>query len=194
LLSDKHRQSPLTFTGRFRNNWGLGAGSYLLIIYDEKWFWGLVTRRGAKACKELGIEQQSFQAYHKNHINKVMAIAFTEFAFVDCIDNGGCAEKLALIRAQGKKVLAARMQRKSVKQPNGLRILGKSSAGREMCTISNVQFIIVKKPAYQVHTDHVSPTKSACNFGVGDLSSRLLSYCPLSIQIHQTFRWRLQYK
>jgi hypothetical protein len=51
----------------------------------------LVTRRGAKACKELGIEQQSFQAYHKNHVNKVMAIAFTAFAFVDCIDNGGCA-------------------------------------------------------------------------------------------------------
>jgi hypothetical protein len=112
LLSDKQRQSHLTFAGRFRNNWALGAGSYLLIImYDEKWFWGLVTRRGAKACKELGIEQQSFQAYHKNHINKVMAITFTASAFVDCIDNGGCAEKLALIRAQGKKV-AARMQKK----------------------------------------------------------------------------------
>jgi hypothetical protein len=38
--------------------------------------------------------------------------------FADFIDNGGCAEKFALIRAQGKKV-ASRMQRKSVKQSNG---------------------------------------------------------------------------
>jgi hypothetical protein len=42
-----------------------------------------------------------------------MAIAFTAFAFIDCIDNGGCAEKIALIRAQGKKV-AARQQKKAV--------------------------------------------------------------------------------
>jgi hypothetical protein len=34
-------------------------------------------------------------------------------AFVDCIENGGCAEKLAIIRAQGKKV-AARQQNKAV--------------------------------------------------------------------------------
>jgi hypothetical protein len=137
LLSDRQKQSHLTFAGHFRNNWGLGAGKYLLIMYDEKWFWGLVTRRGAKACKELGIEEKSFKAYHKNHINKVMAIAFTAFAFVDCIDNGGCAEKLAFIRAQGKKV-AARRQRKAVKDKDTGRITYSGDTVREKGEVYNV--------------------------------------------------------
>ena len=75
-------------------------------------------RRYAKACKELGIEQHNYSTYHKNHINKVMAIAFTAFAFVDTIENGGVAENLAFIRAIGKKV-ASKTQRRAVKQPNG---------------------------------------------------------------------------
>ena len=87
-------------------------------MYDKKWFWGLVTRRGAKCCEELGINQQSFKAYHKCHINKVMAIAFTAFAFEDSIDNGGVGEKLKLIRAQGKKV-ASKTQKKAVRQDDG---------------------------------------------------------------------------
>jgi hypothetical protein len=102
----------------FRNNWGLGSGKYLLVMYDEKWFWGLVTRRGAKCCHKLDINQQYFKAYHKSHINKVMGIAFTAMAFEDSLDNGGRAEKLAFIRAQGKKV-ASKTQRKSVRQPDG---------------------------------------------------------------------------
>jgi hypothetical protein len=59
----------LQFAHHFRNNWALGAGKYLVIMYDEKWFWGFVTRRGAKCCEELGINQQSFKAFHKCHIN-----------------------------------------------------------------------------------------------------------------------------
>ena len=118
LLSETQKKSHLEFAKRFRNNWGLGGGKTLLIMYDEKWFWGLVVRRGAKACSELGIDQQYFKAYHKNHINKVMAIAFTLFAFEDSIENGGVAEKLALIRAQGFKV-ADKTVRQSTRDENG---------------------------------------------------------------------------
>ena len=39
-----------------------------------------------------------------------MAIAFTLFAFADSMDNGGDAEKLALIRAQGYKVANKRVK------------------------------------------------------------------------------------
>jgi hypothetical protein len=120
LLSPDQKKKHLDFATHFRNNWGLGAGKYLLIMYDEKWFWGLVIRRGAKCCKELGIEQNCFSAYHKSHINKVMAIAFTAFAFEDCIENGGNAEKIAFIRAQGPKV-AAKVQRACVRQADGRR-------------------------------------------------------------------------
>jgi hypothetical protein len=118
LLSAPQKRSHLQFAHHFRNNWGLGGGKYLVIMYDEKWFWGLVTRRGAKCCDELGINQQSFKAYHKCHINKVMAIAFTAFALEDSMDNGGVGEKLKLIRAQGKKV-ASKTQRKAVRQLDG---------------------------------------------------------------------------
>jgi hypothetical protein len=82
------------------------------------WFWGLVTRRGAKCCEELGINQQSLKAYHKCQINKVMAIAFTAFAFEDSMDNGVVGEKLKLIRPLGKNV-ASRIQRKAVRQQDG---------------------------------------------------------------------------
>jgi hypothetical protein len=37
-------------------------------MYDEKWFWGLVIRRGAKACSDLGIHQQSFKAYLRSFV------------------------------------------------------------------------------------------------------------------------------
>ena len=117
-LSEKQKKEHATFAKHFRNNWGLGSGKYLLIMYDEKWFWGLVTRRGAKACKELGVDKLCFKAYHKCHINKVMGIAFTGHAFTDNIENGGSAEKIAFIRAKGKK-LAARNQRAAVRQANG---------------------------------------------------------------------------
>jgi hypothetical protein len=110
LLSESQKKTRLEFAKRFRNNWGLGGGKYVVIMYDEKWFWGLVIRRGAKACSDLGVDQQNFKAYHRNHINKVMAIAFTLFAFADSMDNGGDAEKLALIRAQGYKVADKRVK------------------------------------------------------------------------------------
>ena len=34
------------------------------------------------------------KAYHRNHINKVMGVAFIGFAFTDCMESGGEAIKL----------------------------------------------------------------------------------------------------
>ena len=82
------------FAKKFLNCWGLGRGKKLLIHYDEKWFWGLVLRRDAKACDSLGLEATVMKAYHRNHINKVMGIAFVGFAFTDCIESRGKAIKL----------------------------------------------------------------------------------------------------
>ena len=69
-------------------------------------------------CEELGIQPQTFSAYHKSHINKTMGIAFTGFAFEDCIENGGTAVKLDFVRAQGFKI-ADREQRAAVRNENG---------------------------------------------------------------------------
>ena len=105
----------LTFARKFRNNWGLGGGKFLLIMFDEKWFWGLVLRSYAKAVAEFGIDPKSFSAYHRNHINKCMAVALTAFAFIDSIENGGIAHKLGLYRAQAHKI-AKQMVREAVRQ------------------------------------------------------------------------------
>ena len=104
LLSDEQRKRHFDFANLFRSNWGLGAGKYLLIHYDEKWFWGLVQRRHAKACKELELDPVTFKAYHRNHVNKVMGVAVTAFAFEDSIENGGDALKLGFFRAQQYKI------------------------------------------------------------------------------------------
>ena len=56
--------------------------------------------------------------YHRNHINKTMAVAFTAFAFEDSIENGGRAHKLGFYRAQSKKV-AERQVRAAVRMDDG---------------------------------------------------------------------------
>ena len=67
-------------------------------MYDEKWFWGLVLRKGEKSCEDLGIDPVTFRAYHKSHVNKTMGMAFTAMAFEDCLENGETAVKLDFIR------------------------------------------------------------------------------------------------
>ena len=42
LLNAEQRMKHLACAKRILTNWGLGAGKYLWIHYDEKWFWGLV--------------------------------------------------------------------------------------------------------------------------------------------------------
>ena len=87
-----------------------------MIHYDEKWFWGMVTKSTARTFD--GLDQQTQQAYHKSHINKTMVVAFTAYAFKDCMDNGGDGIKLGLFRAQSYKV-AKRMVRQRVRQRDG---------------------------------------------------------------------------
>ena len=113
---------------RWRNIWhlrgnsetigGLGGGKFLLVMFDEKWFWGLVLRSYAKQVAELGIDPRSFSAYHQNHINKCMVVAVTALAFIDSIENGGIAFKLGLFRAQAHKI-ARQMVREAVRQADG---------------------------------------------------------------------------
>ena len=79
LLSHEQQHLHYNFAQRFCNNWGLGPGKYLLIMFDEKWFWGMVTRNTAKSFE--GIEKNTLSAYHKSHINKVMGVAFLELPF-----------------------------------------------------------------------------------------------------------------
>jgi len=64
----------------------------------------------AKICAELGIMRQQKSAYHRNHINKIMAICIAGFAFEDTPDNGGIGVKLGFTRAQAAKI-AKRTQR-----------------------------------------------------------------------------------
>ena len=76
----------------------------MLIHYNEKWFWGLLIRRQSKAYEELGLEQTSFKAYHRNYINKIMGIVFTAYVFTENIMNIGHAYKLRLFRSQSYRV------------------------------------------------------------------------------------------
>jgi hypothetical protein len=73
---------------------------------DEKWWFGLVARTFAKMCPELGIEQQSFSAHHKSHINKVMGHATVAYLFHDNPENGGKGFLIGLHRCQNYKVVA----------------------------------------------------------------------------------------
>jgi len=118
LLSPQQKAKHLEFARRFRSNWGLGGGKYLLIMFDEKWFWGLVLRNYAKRIASEGVGHHNFAAYHRNHINKTMAVALTAFAFEDSIENGGRAHKLGFYRAQSYKV-AKKQVRAAVRQPEG---------------------------------------------------------------------------
>ena len=122
LLNDAQRLKHLQFSKDFRNNHGLGPGKYLHIMYDEKWFWGMVMRRSAKSCEDLGLHPHTYKAYHKSHISKTMGVAFTAFAFEGCIENGGEAIKLGFFRAQSHKI-AQREVRETVIQPDGSRKL-----------------------------------------------------------------------
>ena len=97
FLSKEQKGKHVYFAKRFFDNWGLGSRKYLLIMYDEKWLWGLVNRKGANMCEELGIYSHTFRYYHRSHINKTMGIAFISFAFENSIENGGDAVKLAFI-------------------------------------------------------------------------------------------------
>jgi hypothetical protein len=54
LLLIVQREKHVTFSKLLRSNWNLPKAKYLWIHYDEKWFYGFVTRSNAKKCPELG--------------------------------------------------------------------------------------------------------------------------------------------
>ena len=68
LLYDEQKQEHLKFAKALLEQLGIGERG---IISGGVWWklvLGLVTRIGAKACKELGVKEKAFQAYHKKHI------------------------------------------------------------------------------------------------------------------------------
>lgn len=118
LLTKEQRDKQVAFSKHLCNNWGLPRGKYLWINYDEKWFHGLVVRATMKRCEELGLDKALNAAYHKNHIDKVMVVAFTAYAFDSNIENGGHGLKLGLFRVQGARV-AKKLVRKSRRTDDG---------------------------------------------------------------------------
>ena len=107
LLTQEQKHKHLKFAKHYLNNWGLGAGKFILFHYDEKWFWGLLLRKTAKTFEEFeekmkkkGYAHKEIRAYHKNHISKTMGIAFVGFAFIDSMENGGDGIKLHFTRKE----------------------------------------------------------------------------------------------
>jgi hypothetical protein len=118
LLTGTQKLKHVQFATRLRNNWNLARQKILWINYDEKWFYGWVSRCNAKMCEVLGIEKTHTYLYHKCHINKVMAVAFTACAFDLNVENGGHGIKLGLYRVQAARV-AHRDVRQSRRDENG---------------------------------------------------------------------------
>ena len=101
-LSSEQCKKQLSFAKRFVNNWDRGPGKYLLIHYDEKWFWGLLLRNTAKWFE--GVEKDVKKFYHKCHVTKTMGIAVVGIGFQDTLENGGEGVKILFQRAQSAKV------------------------------------------------------------------------------------------
>ena len=102
LLSKEQAQKHLAFAVRLNSNWGQGPGKYLLIHYDETWFWGMLMRKTAKTFE--GVDRKAMKIYHKCHVSKTMGIAVVGMAFEDSLENGGVALKMLFHRAQSAKV------------------------------------------------------------------------------------------
>lgn len=117
LLSTQQMQKHVAFARHYRNRWGLPPGKYLLIHYDEKWFWGFVQRANAKMCEALGLGKHLYYMYHKNHVDKLMIVCFVGYAFDGSMENGGHGLKLGMLRVQAAKI-AKKLQRESTRDAN----------------------------------------------------------------------------
>ena len=73
----------------------------LWINYDEEWLYAWMSQTNVRMCELLEIEKANIYIYHKNHIEKVMAIAFTAYAFDSNVENGGDKVKIGLFCIQG---------------------------------------------------------------------------------------------
>jgi hypothetical protein len=63
---------------------------------DEKWFFVFLRRANSKMCEELRIKKHEYYIYHKNHIEKVMAVAMTAYAFDRGPDSGSDRLKIGI--------------------------------------------------------------------------------------------------
>jgi hypothetical protein len=86
--------------------WDLPATTtkILWIHSDEKWFYGLVARKNAKACPSLGIDKQTYSAHHKSHIKKVMVHCTVGYLFDGHVENGGKGFLIAIHRCAAFRV------------------------------------------------------------------------------------------
>jgi hypothetical protein len=118
LLSSAQMYKHLAFARHLIGHWGLPRRKYLWIHYDEKWFWGLVARATAKYLEAI-LGKRELYAYHKSHINKVMAVAFTAYAFDGHIENGGHGIKLGFFRTQKCKIAAKQVRESRIDEATG---------------------------------------------------------------------------
>jgi hypothetical protein len=110
-LSEEQKRKHVEFAKHVRARWNLPPGKYIWLHYDEKWFWGFVGRGNAKMAPSAGINKSTKSAYHRSHIDKVMGIAFTGFAFDTYIENGGDGLKIGFFHCQ-----VARIAKKQVRE------------------------------------------------------------------------------
>jgi hypothetical protein len=119
LLTAVQRDKHVKFCKHLLNNWGMPTRRKILWIhYDEKWFYGWGCRANAKKCEALGLEKTHTYLYHKCHIEKVLCVAFTGYAFDKSVENGGKGVKLGFYRVQGARI-AKRTVKKSRKTEDG---------------------------------------------------------------------------
>ena len=104
LLTSAQKQKHVEFATQLCNNWNLPHQKILWINHNEKWSYGWVSHCNAKMCEILGIDKTHTYLYHRNHINKVMAVAFTAYAFDANVENGGHGIKIGLYRVQAARV------------------------------------------------------------------------------------------
>jgi Transposase len=105
LLTPQQREKHVAFAMHLRNYQGREQQKYLLIHYDEKWFYGMLARSNCKHCPALGLGEHHRKAQHKQATNKVMSVAFVGYAFDGCFENGGHGVKLGIYRAQRRRSL-----------------------------------------------------------------------------------------
>ena len=77
-------------------------------------------KRPRAACRQaLGLEKNLHFLYHKCHVDKVMAVAVTGFAFDKSVENGGEGVKIGFFRVQGARI-AKRQQKASRRDEDGI--------------------------------------------------------------------------
>jgi len=97
LLLSTQMKKHVRFAKHLHNNWGLQRQKILWIRYNEKWWKGLVSRGNFKLLEQLGLDKTHTFAQHKNHIDKVVVVAFKAYAFDGNIENGGDGIKLEFV-------------------------------------------------------------------------------------------------